>query len=163
MLVEVEPNSDSNREAEAEALLEMAANPILGPIIAKTPGAAADIIKAQKGKFAQQLGAKIEQAANDPEKQAMQQQMDAMRQEGQKLQAQLEQAKTDKGLEFLKEKNRNAEAMAQIQLNAAKNADDTEIKKFDAETKREQVNGIPQEPNSLEEPIVPGGDMNMDG
>lgn len=159
MMVEVEPNSDSNREAEAEALMEMAANPVLGPIIAKTPGAAADVIKAQKGKFAQQLGAKIEQAANDPEKQAMKQQMDEMRKQGQALQEQLKQAQADKSLEFLKEKNRNMEAMAKLQQEAAKNADTTEINAYKAETDREKVNGLPQSPESLGAPVdlLPAG------
>ncbi len=165
MMVEVEPNSDSNREAEAEALMEMAANPVLGPIIEKTPGAAADVIMAQKGKFAQQLGAKIQQAANDPEKQAMKAQMDEMRKQGQQLQEQVLQLQKDRSLEEFKEANRHKEAMAdaennrfKLQLEAAKNADTTEINKFKAETDREQVNGIPQMPNSLEGEITPGAD-----
>jgi hypothetical protein len=155
MMVEVEPNSDSNREAEAEALMEMAANPVLGPIIAKTPGAAADVIKAQKGKFAQQLGAKIEQAANDPEKQAMKQQMEEMRKQGQALQEQLKQLQASQSLEEFKETNRHKEAMAKLQLESAKNADEMAVKAFDANTKREQTNAIPQIPNSLP---VPGAD-----
>ncbi len=149
LVVDAQPDSDTDREAEAEALMDMVDSPNLGPLIMKAKGGAAKVVKAQKGRYAQELGATLEEMENDPEKQAMQQQIQAMKEAGQKLQSELQQAKMDKSLEFLKEKNRNAEAMRKLDLEAAKNADTTEISAYGAETDRMKVDGIPKDPESI--------------
>lgn len=157
MVVEAEPDSDTDREAEAESLMAMVENPQLGPLIMQAKGAAALVVKSQKGRYAQEIGAMLEGAANDPEKQQMQQQIQAMQKGGQELEEKLKQAEADKSIELLKEQNRHEEEMRRLEVEAAKDADTTEINKFKAETDREQVNGIPQKPNSLDnEPILQG-------
>jgi len=156
MVIEVVPDSDSNREAEAAMLMHMVDSPILGPAIMQAKGGAAMVVKAQRGRYAQQLGKALEESSQDPEKEAMKAKIQEMQAEGKKLQEENAAMKQQKDLDFLKEQNRNAEAMAKIELereklaaSVAKNADDTEIKAFDSETKRKQVDGLPQNPESL--------------
>jgi hypothetical protein len=154
MAVEVVPDSDTNREAEADMLMRMADSPVLGPVIMQTPGAASKVVKAQKGRYAQEIGAMMEGAGKDPEKQAMREQMRDMQEQGKAVTAELEALKASKDLEATKEANRHAEAMAKIQLDAAKTADKIEIDAFRAETDREKVNGMPQTPATLNNEVV---------
>ncbi len=169
LVVEAEPDSDTDREAESDGLMAMAENPFLAPLILKAPGAAALIIKSQKGRYAQELGAMLEGAANDPEKQAMSQQIQQMQGELQKASAKVSQLSDKNSLEFMKEKNRHDEAMRKMEIDAAKNADYTEIDAYKAETEREKVDGMKQGPESIltdkgeiEPETVQGGE-NMTG
>ena len=156
LVVDAQPDSDTDRESEAEALMAMVENPQLGPLIMRAPGAAALIVKAQKGRYAQELGEKLEGMANDPEKQQMQQRIEQMQQQGQKLQAEVGQLKDKNSLEFLKEKNRHAEEMRKLELASAKDADTTEILAYNAETSRIKATGIPQGPESI---LTDGGEL----
>ncbi|MES2367600.1 MAG: hypothetical protein V4563_17120 [Pseudomonadota bacterium] len=156
LVVEAEPDSDTDREAEAESLMDMVENPQLGPLIMRAPGAPALVVKAQKGRYAQEIGSMLEGMANDPEKQAMQQHIQQMQQEGQKLQDQVKQLTDKNSLEYLKEQNRHDEAMRKMEIDAAKNADYTEIDAYKAETDREKVDGMKQGPESI---LTDSGDI----
>jgi hypothetical protein len=156
LVVEAQPDSDTDREAEAESLMNMVENPQLGPLIMQAKGAPALIVKAQKGRYAQEIGSLLEGMADDPEKQQMQQAIQKMQEEGRKLQDELKQSQADKSLEFMKERNRNAEAMKKMELEAAKNADTNEINAYKAETDREKVDLIPKTPESI---LTPGGEV----
>lgn len=160
MVVEVVPDSDTNKEAEAENLLKMMDNQFMGPYIMTLPNGPASVLKAMRGKSAQNLASEAEGKANDPEKQQMRAEIDRLNQEGQRTASELEQVKANKRLEAMKEQNRHSERMAEIQVNIAKNADDAEVKAYQAETEREKVDGMRQTPESILSPdgqIVPGG------
>jgi hypothetical protein len=154
LVIEAEPDSDSTREAEAEMLNNMVQNPALGPLMTRNPKAAALIVKAQKGRYARQIGEIMEQDLADPEKQAMRQQMQQMQEAGKKLQDELAALKQGKDLEALKEQNRHEEALKRLELDIAAQADKTEIERFRAETEREKVNKKPATPESILEPAV---------
>lgn len=152
LVVEVSPDSDTDREAEADGLKDMIDNPFLGPAIAKIPGAMALIVKAQKGRYAQQLGEMMEQAANDPQAQQMQQQFQQAQQVISQLKQQLTQqnlklqGKGDQAsLDAMKENNRHLEAISKLRLDA----DGKHIEAFDADTRRMAVDMKPQLPESL--------------
>ena len=147
MVIEVVPDSDSSREAEAKMLMDMAGSEFIGSIIAKTPGAAAKVIKAQKGRYAQELGDMIERASEDPEKKQMGERIQQMQAEGKKLQDELAQLRADKQLDAVKERNRHEEAMRKIEAEIASNADKNDIEAFNAATKREPFDGyaVPQQ------------------
>lgn len=149
LIVEVQPDSDTDREAEAEGLMAMADSPILGPLILRAKGSAALIVKAQKGRYAQEIGALLEGMADDPEKQAMNAKIQEMQAEGRKIQEENQAMKQDKSLEFLKERNRYALEMKKLEIEAAKNADTNEINAYKAETDREKVDLIPKSPESI--------------
>ncbi len=156
MVVEVVPDNDTARQNQAEQGMEMVNSPTLGPLIIKTPGAAAKIIKMQPGRLAQELSQDMENAADDPEKQAMQQHIQQMQTQGQQLQQELQQVKADKSyeanklqLEQTKEQNRHDEEMRKIEADITKSADDVEIAKYNAETARLKVDGIPKTPEEL--------------
>lgn len=159
LVVEVQPDSDTDREAEADSLMAMAENPFLGPLILRPKGAAAIIVKSQKGRYAQELGEMLDQMNGDPEKDQMQQQIQAMQEEGKKLKAELDSVKADKSFEMLKEQNRSREAMAKLEIDKAKNADTTEIDAYNAETGRMKVDMIPKTPESI---LTADGELETD-
>lgn len=138
LIVEVQPDSDTDREAEADSLMSMAENKFLGPLILRPRGAAALIVKAQKGRYAQELGKMLEQEGNDPEKQEMAAKIEQLQAELDKL-----------GLEKLKEDNRHAEKMLELKIRVADNADKNEISAYGAETNREKVDMVPKTPESI--------------
>ena len=149
MVIEVVPDSDTNREAEAEMLMKMADSPVLGPLIMQTPGAAAEVVSAQKGKYAQKIGKMMADSMNDPEKQQMKQQIDDMKAQGQKMMQQFQQLKISKDFDIQKEQNRHDEEMAKIQAGIANDADKNEIGAYNAETGRMKVDMMPQTPESI--------------
>jgi len=160
LVFEAQPDSDTDREAEAEGLMAMADSPILGPLIMKAKGAPALIVKAQKGRYAQEIGALLEGMADDPEKQAMQQHIQEMQRQGQQLEQQVQTLSDKNSLEFMKEKNRHDEAMRKMEIDAAKNADYTEIDAYKAETEREKVDGMKQGPESI---LADNGEIKPEG
>lgn len=91
MVIKVIPDNDTAREAEAEQGMAMVDSPTLGPLIASVPGAAAKIIKMQPGRLAQELSTMMEQAANDPQKQQMAQQIQKLKQAGQQAEQKIQQ------------------------------------------------------------------------
>ncbi len=149
LVVEAEPDSDSDREAEADSLMAMVENPQLGPLIMQAKGAPALVVKAQKGRYAQEIGALLEGMANDPEKQAMNAKIQEMQAEGRKLQEENTAMKQSKDLEFLKEQNRSAEAMRKLEIEAANNADKIEVDAYGKETDRMKVDLMPKTPESI--------------
>ncbi len=161
MAIEVVPDSDTNRDAEADMLMRLVDSQTMGPYIMSLPNGPSSVLKAQRGRWAQQLSSEAEGKATDPEKQKMKQVIDEMRNQGQELQQKLQAIETDKTLEADKERNRHEEKMAEIQLKmaelnakVAETADKHEVAVFDANTKREQVNAIPQVPNTLDDQSV---------
>ncbi len=163
LVVEVQPDSDTDREAEADSLMAMVENPQLGPLIMQAKGAPALVVKAQKGRYAQEIGALLEGMANDPQKQEMQAKIQEMQAEGRKLQEENTAMKQSKDLEFLKEQNRAIEANRKLDIEAAKNADTTEINAYKAETDREKVDLIPKTPESILNPDGQVGPETLDG
>lgn len=149
MVVEVQPDSDTDREAEANSLMAMAENQFLGPLILRPKGAAALIVKAQKGRYAQELGEMLEAEGNDPEKAKMAEEMARLKDEAARTAAELERMKSDRAIEVMKERNRHAEKMQEMGITVADNADKNEIAAYKAETEREKADGIPQTPESI--------------
>lgn len=163
LVIEVMPNSETNREAEAKALMDMAENPILGPIIQQVPGAAAIIIKAQSGRYAQQLGQMVENAANDPQKAQMAQQIQQLNGQLQQLSSQL----TAKDLELKnkatahqisasKELNRHQEKIGELTKDWTVDKFKLFIAAFEADTGRMVADGQPQNPESINPNLAKG-------
>ncbi len=152
LVVEVQPDSDTDREAEAEHLMAMVENPQLGPLIMRAKGAAALVVKAQKGRYAQEIGQLLEGMSNDPEKQQMQEFIEKMREEGKRLQDENKGLQQSRSIDLLKEQNRHAEAMRKLELESANNADKNEIDAYGKETDRMKVDMLPKSPESILNP-----------
>lgn len=157
LVVEVMPDSDTDREAEAENLMKMVDNQFMGPGIAQVPGGLSTVVKAQRGRYAQELGSMMEQYQNDPQKQQMQQAIQQLKEQLQQLGQQLtmkdleiKNQATKHSIEASKELNRHMEHMATLTKDMTIDQASLWIDAFNADTARMKVDGQPQTPESLD-------------
>lgn len=157
LVVEVMPDSDTDREAEAENLKSMTDNPITGQAIAQVPGGLAKVIRAQRGRYAEELADLMDAYQNDPEKAKMQQ---AIKELSSKVQNQEQEITTQKlelkneqvkhSIEASKELNRHTEKMAELTKDMTVDQAALWIETFNADTQRMKVDGRAQTPETLD-------------
>lgn len=157
LVVEVMPESDTDREAEAENLKKLTDNPYTGPAIAQVPGALAKVIRAQRGRYAEELADMMDAYQNDPQKKAMQQKIQELSQEVQsqaqdvKLkELELKNQAVKHSIEASKEINRHQERIMEIGKDMNVDQAALWIQAFEADTHRMKVDGQPQEPETLD-------------
>lgn len=157
LVVEVMPDSATDREAEADNLKSLTDNPITGQAIVNVPGGLAKVIRAQRGRYAEELADLMDSYQNDPEKTQMKQQIQELTQQVQQAtqavqtkDLELKNQQVKHSIEASKEINRHQEKV--MELGKDMNVDQAAlwIEAFNADTARMKVDGEQQFPETID-------------